>query len=96
MGARLGLEGFDPDCSPATLTLGSTRVPFHFHGGLEVGRTERKLSGALLLPRSREPAIIALRAIAAGKDALEVDLEASIDSVVIRRLPGLEWRFSVR
>jgi hypothetical protein len=96
LGAALGLEDFDPDCSPATLTLGSTRVPLHFHGGLEVGGSEQKRSGALLLPSSREPAIVALRAIAGGKNALEVELESSRESVVIRRLPGLEWRFTVR
>jgi len=98
MGSRVSIEGFDPDCSPATLVLTSAketlRVPLHFHGGLEFERTERDLRGALLLPRGRHPSLQALRVVSAGSDVLEVELDVTNTGLVLKHVPGLEWRFS--
>lgn len=98
MGAKVSLEGFDPDCSPATLVLQSAkstvRIPLHFHGGLEFERAERDLRGALLLPRSGDRTLQALRVVAGGSDVLEVELDVTNTSLVLKHVPGLEWRFS--
>lgn len=97
-GATLRLERLDPDCSPATLVLEvkgeALRLPLHFHGGLEVGDPERTLKGALLLPRGKAPALLALRTLAAGRDALEVEVTVEAGVVTVKHAPGLEWRFS--
>lgn len=98
MGAKVSLEGFDADCSPATLVLRSAtetlRVPLHFHGGLELDQSARDLRGALLLPRGRQPALQALRVVSAGSDVLEVEVDVTSSELVLKHVPGLEWRFS--
>ena len=100
MGAKVSLEGFDPECSPATLVLQTAkdtlRLPLHFHGGLEFERAERDLLGALLLPRGSARALQALRLVSAGSDVLEVELDVTNTELVLKRAPGLEWRFSKR
>lgn len=98
LSARVSLEGFDPDCSPATLVLqsakGTVRIPLHFHGGLEFEHAERDLRGALLLPRGSDRALQALRVFAGGSNVLEVELDVTNTSLVLKHAPGLEWRFS--
>jgi hypothetical protein len=93
-GASLRLEGFDPDCSPATLVLEKgdevLRLPLHFHGGLKVG--SRK--GAVLLPKRRDRLTLALRVLASGQSALPVELDVGDDEVVVGSGLVFEWRFT--
>lgn len=107
-GASIRLEDFDPDCSPATLVFEKDkevlRLPLHFHGGLEFEKTERDLSGAVLLPRSRQRLAIALKLLATGQSELHVELDVRRDEVVIKSRPlrnaipinglAFEWRFT--
>lgn len=109
-GATLRLEDFDPDCSPATLVFEKgqevLRLPLHFHGGLEVEKTERDLSGAVLLPKTRQRLAVALKLLATGQSELHVELDVTSDEVVIKSRPlrnaipvnglAFEWRFTRR
>lgn len=78
------------------------RLLLHFHGGLEIEKTERDLSGAVLLSGSQQRLAVALKLLAAGQSALHVKR----DEVVIKSRPvrnaipvnglGFEWRFTRR
>ena len=82
------------------------RLLLHFHGGLEIEKTERDLSGAVLLPGSQQRLAVALKRLAAGQLALHVELDVTSDEVVIKSRPlrnaipvnglGFEWRFTRR
>jgi hypothetical protein len=73
---------------------GTVRIPLHFHGGLEFEHTERDLRGALLLPKGGARALQALRVVSTGSDVLEVELDVTNTGLVLKHVPGLEWRFS--
>ncbi len=89
LGEAVRLEGLDVDCSPATLVVGDERFPLHFHGGLDL----RRRTAALLLPKTRSRIVLALRALAAGRDVLELDVDVG-DELVLSKKPSVEWRFS--
>ncbi len=109
-GASIRLENFDPDCSPATLVFEKDnevlRLPLHFHGGLEFEKTERDLSGAVLLPKTRQRIALALKLLATGQSELHVELDVKRDEVIIKSRPlrnaipinglAFEWRFTRR
>ncbi|MER2563907.1 MAG: hypothetical protein ABTQ32_24465 [Myxococcaceae bacterium] len=97
--AKLRLENFDPDCSPATLVLEGQdevlRLPLHFHGGLEFEKAERDLSGVVLMPQTSRPKkpwrprrlTSAMRLLATGQPTLNVELDVKPDEVVIKSRP---------
>lgn len=90
LGAALVLDEFDLDCSPAVLRVGDEAFPLHFHGGLDV---ETRV-GALFLPKRRSPVVLALRALALGRDVLEVELTREGAELVVTKKPSVAWRFS--
>lgn len=97
-GTTLSLEGFNPDCSPATLVLVAKQerleLPLPFHGGLALeSGGARSLKGALLLPKGKTPWLRKLGLLAKRSTALDVSLDVTDTEVRLSRVPLPTVRF---